>query len=92
MKDAVEVLTRHWAKELGAHRVAVNTVPPGAIARDFSGGMVRENPAVNKLVADMMETMNYEERDQSTRHLSLIPARPVLLRPSQLQSACSQAR
>ena len=51
MKGAVEVLTRYLAKELGARGIAVNTVAPGAIATDFSGGMVRDNPDVNKLVA-----------------------------------------
>ena len=53
MKGAVEVLTRYLAKELGSRRIAVNTVAPGAIATDFSGGMVRDNPAINKQVADM---------------------------------------
>ncbi|MDE1992358.1 MAG: SDR family oxidoreductase [Rhizobiaceae bacterium] len=51
MKGAVEVLTRYLAKELGSRGIAVNTVAPGAIATDFSGGMVRDNPEVNKLVA-----------------------------------------
>jgi NAD(P)-dependent dehydrogenase (short-subunit alcohol dehydrogenase family) len=53
MKGAIEVLTRYLAKELGARGIAVNTVAPGAIATDFSGGMVRDNPEVNKRVADM---------------------------------------
>jgi NAD(P)-dependent dehydrogenase (short-subunit alcohol dehydrogenase family) len=53
MKGAVEVLTRYLAKELGSRRIAVNTVAPGAIATDFSGGMVRDNPEVNKLVTEM---------------------------------------
>jgi len=53
MKGAVEVLTRYLAKELGERRITVNTVAPGAIATDFSGGMVRDNPEVNKLVASM---------------------------------------
>jgi NAD(P)-dependent dehydrogenase (short-subunit alcohol dehydrogenase family) len=52
MKGAVEVLTRYLAKELGPRRIAVNTVAPGAVATDFSGGMVRDNPEINKLVAD----------------------------------------
>jgi NAD(P)-dependent dehydrogenase (short-subunit alcohol dehydrogenase family) len=53
MKGAVEVLTRYLAKELGARGIAVNTVAPGAIATDFSGGMIRDNPEINKRVADM---------------------------------------
>ena len=52
MKGAVEVLTRYLAKELGARGIAANTVAPGAIATDFSGGMVRDNPEVNRFVAD----------------------------------------
>ena len=53
MKGAVEVLTRYLAKELGPRGIVVNTVAPGAIATDFSGGMVRDNPDVNKMVANM---------------------------------------
>jgi NAD(P)-dependent dehydrogenase (short-subunit alcohol dehydrogenase family) len=53
MKGAVEVLTRYLAKELGPRGIAVNTVAPGAIATDFSGGMVRDNPEINKRVAEM---------------------------------------
>jgi NAD(P)-dependent dehydrogenase (short-subunit alcohol dehydrogenase family) len=52
MKGAVEVLTRYLAKELGPRRIAVNTVAPGAVATDFSGGMVRDNPDVNKLISE----------------------------------------
>ncbi len=53
MKGAVEVLTRYLAKELGPRGIAVNTVAPGAIATDFSGGMVRDNPAINKQIAGL---------------------------------------
>jgi NAD(P)-dependent dehydrogenase (short-subunit alcohol dehydrogenase family) len=51
MKGAVEVLTRYLAKELGPRRIAVNTVAPGAIETDFSGGRVRDNPEVNSQIA-----------------------------------------
>ncbi|HEY4081295.1 MAG TPA: SDR family oxidoreductase [Burkholderiaceae bacterium] len=53
MKGGVEVLTRYMAKELGPRRIAVNTIAPGAIETDFSGGMVRDNPAVNTQVASL---------------------------------------
>lgn len=53
LKGAIEVFTRYLAKELGSRGIAVNTVAPGAIATDFSGGTVRDNPAVNKLVSGM---------------------------------------
>jgi NAD(P)-dependent dehydrogenase (short-subunit alcohol dehydrogenase family) len=51
MKGGVEVLTRYLAKELGSRKIAVNTLAPGAIATDFNGGTVRDNPEVNKAVA-----------------------------------------
>ncbi|OGX92272.1 short-chain dehydrogenase [Hymenobacter coccineus] len=53
MKGAIEVLTRYQAKELGARGIAANVVAPGAIATDFSGGMVRDNAHVNAMVAGM---------------------------------------
>jgi len=53
LKGAVDVLTRYQAKELGARRITVNAVAPGAIQTDFSGGMVRDNPNLNQQVADM---------------------------------------
>jgi len=51
IKAAVETLSRYMAVELGPRRIAVNVVAPGAIATDFSGGMVRDNPQINKSVA-----------------------------------------
>jgi NAD(P)-dependent dehydrogenase (short-subunit alcohol dehydrogenase family) len=52
-KAAVEVLTRYLAKELGPRGITANVVAPGAVQTDFSGGMVRDNPEVNKMVASM---------------------------------------
>lgn len=51
MKGAMEVLTRYQAKELGARGITVNIVAPGAIATDFSGGIVRDNAHVSQAIA-----------------------------------------
>lgn len=53
MKGAVEVLSRYLAQELGPRKITVNVVAPGAIGTDFSGGMVRDNPELNKRIAAM---------------------------------------
>ncbi|MDR5881792.1 SDR family oxidoreductase [Caballeronia sp. LZ032] len=53
LKGAVEVLTKYMAKELAPRRIAVNVVAPGAIQTDFSGGIVRDNPEVNRRVTEM---------------------------------------
>lgn len=50
-KGAVEVMTRYLAAELGPRRISVNTIAPGAIATDFRGGAVRDNPELNEMVA-----------------------------------------
>ncbi|MGO1245678.1 MAG: SDR family NAD(P)-dependent oxidoreductase [Sphingobacterium sp.] len=51
MKGAVEVLTRYLAVELGARKINVNTVAPGAIETDFNGGAVRDNEDLNAHIA-----------------------------------------
>jgi NAD(P)-dependent dehydrogenase (short-subunit alcohol dehydrogenase family) len=51
VKGGVEVLSRYMAKELGARRISVNTLAPGAIETDFGGGAVRDNPQLNQAIA-----------------------------------------
>jgi NAD(P)-dependent dehydrogenase (short-subunit alcohol dehydrogenase family) len=51
MKGAVETLTKYLAKELGARKITVNVVAPGAIETDFGGGAVRDNAQMNNFIA-----------------------------------------
>ena len=53
VKSAVETLSVYMAKELGARRIAVNTVAPGATETDFGGGYVRRTPEVKQRLADV---------------------------------------
>jgi NAD(P)-dependent dehydrogenase (short-subunit alcohol dehydrogenase family) len=72
MKGAVEVLTRYLAKELGGRGIAVNTVAPGAIATDFGGGMVRDNPAANKTIAGITALGRAGEPDDIGRMIAAL--------------------
>jgi NAD(P)-dependent dehydrogenase (short-subunit alcohol dehydrogenase family) len=51
MKGGLEVLTRYLAKELATRKISVNTIAPGAVATDFRGGAIRDNPEASKHVA-----------------------------------------
>ncbi len=53
MKAAVETLTRYMAKELGARKIRVNVVAPGAIETDFGGGRTRDNKEINARIASL---------------------------------------
>lgn len=51
MKAAIESLSRYQALELGARKIRVNTVAPGAIETDFGGGAVRDNKDLNDMLS-----------------------------------------
>lgn len=51
MKAGIEALTRYQALEFGAQKIRVNTIAPGAIETDFGGGAVRDNKAINAMIA-----------------------------------------
>jgi NAD(P)-dependent dehydrogenase (short-subunit alcohol dehydrogenase family) len=53
MKGAIETLTKYQAKELGARKIRVNVIAPGAIETDFGGGAVRDNEQLNSYVASV---------------------------------------
>lgn len=53
MKGGVEVMTRYWAKELGARGIRVNAIAPGAIATDFNGAAVRNSPELSRFLASV---------------------------------------
>ncbi len=53
LKSAIETLTRYQAKELGARKIRVNVVAPGAIETDFRGGAVRDNAQINAAIAGL---------------------------------------
>jgi NAD(P)-dependent dehydrogenase (short-subunit alcohol dehydrogenase family) len=46
VKGAVEVFTRYLAVELGSRGITANTIAPGPVATDFSGGLIRDNEQV----------------------------------------------
>jgi len=53
MKGGIEVFTRSLAKELAPRRITANTVAPGAIATDFNGGRLRDNPDMQRMVSQV---------------------------------------
>jgi NAD(P)-dependent dehydrogenase (short-subunit alcohol dehydrogenase family) len=51
MKGAIEVYTKYAAKALGARRITVNAIAPGATATDFAGGVIRDDENYRAMIA-----------------------------------------
>jgi NAD(P)-dependent dehydrogenase (short-subunit alcohol dehydrogenase family) len=52
MKAGIDSLTRYQALEFGPLKIRVNSIAPGAIETDFGGGAVRDNKALNDMIAN----------------------------------------
>ncbi|HEY0039999.1 MAG TPA: SDR family oxidoreductase [Flavisolibacter sp.] len=53
MKGAIEVLSKYWAKELGAKGIRCNVVAPGPIETDFNNAAIRSNPQMKERLASL---------------------------------------
>lgn len=51
MKAGIDSLTHYQALEFGPLKIRVNSIAPGAIETDFGGGAVRDNKALNNMIA-----------------------------------------
>ncbi len=72
MKGAIEVWSRYLAQELGPRGINVNVLAPGAIATDFGGGTVRDNPDVNKMIASSTALGRVGEADDIGSAISML--------------------
>jgi NAD(P)-dependent dehydrogenase (short-subunit alcohol dehydrogenase family) len=63
VKGAVEVLTRYLAEELGPRGITVNTIAPGAVATDFSGGLLRDNEQLRQHIVSLTALGRYAVAD-----------------------------
>lgn len=72
MKGAIEVWSRYLAQELGPRGINVNVLAPGAIATDFGGGTVRDNPDVNKMIASSTALGRVGEADDIGAAISML--------------------
>lgn len=63
VKGAVEVLTRYLAAELGPRGITANVIAPGAVATDFSGGVLRDTPEMQEAIAGATALGRYAVAD-----------------------------
>lgn len=53
MKSAIETLTRYLAFELGSRGIRANIVAPGTVPTDFSGGRLKNSPALQEHIKSL---------------------------------------
>lgn len=51
MKAGIDSLTRYQALEFGPLKIRVKSIAPGAVTTNFGGGAVRDNQALNDMIA-----------------------------------------
>jgi NAD(P)-dependent dehydrogenase (short-subunit alcohol dehydrogenase family) len=74
VKGAIEVFTRYLAVELGPRGITVNTVAPGPVATDFSGGLVRDTPQVQEVLGGLTALGRVGQPDDIGDAVSLVVA------------------
>ncbi len=72
VKGAVEVLSRYLATELGPRGITVNVIAPGAVATDFSGGLLRSNEQLQKHIASLTPLGRYGEAEDVAGAISAL--------------------
>tara|TARA_Y100001968_G_scaffold312161_1_gene335031 strand:+ start:97 stop:870 length:774 start_codon:yes stop_codon:yes gene_type:complete len=72
MKGGIEVMTRYLARELGDRQISVNTLAPGAIATDFNGGAVRDNPQINQMISATTAKGRVGEADDIGKAIAML--------------------
>lgn len=53
MKAAIEMFTKHVAKDFGSRGIRANIVAPGPIETDFNNALIRNNPQIKERLAGL---------------------------------------